>query len=139
MVEERHDIILGSAVAEAGRARMAAWRRTLADASRVRASGTYRAAGARAGARRRPRTFIRKRPRRTGQRRSGRAFDSGAGSRSVGSRHPELVPVGAPRNVRPADQNRVSAEAGLRPRDVPAGRERREQRPAARRDRAESG
>ena len=39
MVEERHDIILGSAVAEAGRARMAAWRRTLADASRVRASG----------------------------------------------------------------------------------------------------
>ena len=39
MVEERHDIILGSAVAEAGRPRMAAWRRTLADASRVRASG----------------------------------------------------------------------------------------------------
>ena len=99
---------------------------------------THRAASVPGGARRRPCTFTGDRFRRSGQDRIGCGFDPGAGSRSAGSCHTELVPTAAPRAGRTVAQNGVSARAGLGRGNVPARSRRQEQCPAARRDGAGS-
>ena len=131
MFVKRPDIIMGLGITEAG---MAAGSRRSFTSTRPR---TPQAEIVLAGARRRPCTFTRKRPRRTGRHRSGRGFNSVTRYRSVGTRHPRMAPVATP-NDRPTDRCRVFAKAGMRPREVPARTERRELRPIAWRGRAGS-